>query len=196
MSKKKNYITTPAKQQTPTPVSESKKPNFTVIIVIVLVFLVFSFLLVKYFTDSEPSNTKSDTVLAPSFKKEGELAFVRANEKDTIQKLDIEIADNDAERAQGLMYRPSMPENQGMLFIFQTAEPQQFWMKNTVMSLDIIYVGADNKIISIQRHAKPFSEDPLPSEGSALYVVEVNAGFSEKFHIDKGDMIKFVKTSN
>ena len=171
-----------------------KKTNFVVLLVIVVLFLLFAFLLVKYFSDSEPAGSTPSATLAPEFKKEGELVFVRANEKDTVQSLDIEIAEDDAERSQGLMYRPSMPETRGMLFIFQTAEPQQFWMKNTVISLDIIYVGTDHKIISVQKHARPFSEDPLPSEGSAMYVVEVNAGFCDKYKLGKGDVVKFRKT--
>ncbi|MBC8111080.1 MAG: DUF192 domain-containing protein [Verrucomicrobia bacterium] len=139
-------------------------------------------------TDSKSYNTSE-----PQFKKEGELVLLRADKKDIIKKLDIEIADNDAERTQGLMYRKNMPETQGMLFIFSKPETHTFWMKNTVMSLDIIYIGADRKIVSIGKYAKPFSEETIPSGEEAQYVLEVNAGFADKYKLTEGDVIDFVK---
>ena len=130
-------------------------------------------------------------VKEPQFRKEGELEFLAKNKKDTIRKIDVEVADNDDERAQGLMYRKSMDDNKGMLFIFRNEEEQSFWMKNTVIALDIMFVNANKEIVKIHKNTTPFSEKSLPSEKPATYVVEVNGGFSDKYGIREGDYINF-----
>jgi len=129
----------------------------------------------------------------PQFKKEGELEFVGKNSKEHIRKIDIEIAENDDERMQGLMYRRSMDDLKGMLFIFQREEPQSFWMKNTVIPLDILYVNSKMEIVKIFKNTVPFSEKSLPSEKPATYVVEVAGGYTDKYGIKEGDLISFVK---
>lgn len=121
--------------------------------------------------------------------KEGEVAFFRDGQ--SLRKIDVEIAENGAERAKGLMFRPYLSDSVGMLFVFNQAEPQSFWMKNTMISLDIIYVDSNKKIISIQKKAKPYSEESLPSYGEAQYVVEVNGGYCDKYGVKVGDTIAF-----
>lgn len=93
-------------------------------------------------------------------------------------KVNIEIADNDAERQMGLMNRSFMNNSQAMLFIFDVEEPQAFWMKNTIIPLDIIYVNSNKEIVSIAANTEPYSEKSLPSGRPAIYVVEVNGGFA------------------
>lgn len=147
------------------------------------------------------SNTAatSDTSTAPvadkgpAFKKEGVLSFVSKEKSDTIRTIDIEIAETDEERAQGLMDRKSMADSQGMLFIFTVPEEQSFWMKNTYISLDILYVDEKMEIVSIQKYATPLSEESLPSFKKAQYVVEVNAGFCDRNKIKYGDKITFAR---
>jgi uncharacterized membrane protein (UPF0127 family) len=129
----------------------------------------------------------------PQFKKEGELSFISKANNDTLRKIDIEIAETDDERAQGLMRRRSMSDEQGMLFIFSEAAEQSFWMKDTYISLDIIYVDDKKEIVSIQKYTTPQSEESLPSYKKAQYVVEVNAGFCDKYHIAFGDRIAFTR---
>lgn len=121
--------------------------------------------------------------------KEGEVVFLRGGQQ--LRKIDVEIAENDAERAKGLMFRPYLSDSVGMLFVFEQATPQSFWMKNTMISLDIIYVDAGKKIVSIQKNAKPYSEESLPSYGEAQYVVEVNGGYCDKYGVKVGDTIAF-----
>jgi len=75
--------------------------------------------------------------------KEGVVAFLRGGQQ--LRKIDVEIAENDAERAKGLMFRPYLSDSVGMLFVFEYATPQSFWMKNTMISLDIIYVDSGKK---------------------------------------------------
>lgn len=127
----------------------------------------------------------------PPFKKEGVLYFLSKVNNDTLRQIDIEFADNDEERAKGLMDRKSMSDIQGMLFIFPKAEEQSFWMKNTYISLDIIYLDEKKEIVSVQKYTTPLSEESLPSFKKAQYVLEVNAGFCDKYHIAYGDRIAY-----
>ena len=104
-----------------------------------------------------------------------------------------EIADSDAERQTGLMFRDRLGENDGMLFIFESEEELSFWMKNTLIPLDIIFTDSEGTIINIQ-HAVPCIADPCPlypSGGGAQYVIEVNGGFTEKHGIRQGQMVIF-----
>lgn len=137
--------------------------------------------------DSAPSAPVSAD---PQFSQEGELWFLSAK-GDTITKIAIEVADNEYETTQGLMYRKTMDMQQGMLFVFPDEDFRSFWMKNTILALDIIYVNANNEIGSCQMSAVPYSEESLPSKKPAKYVVEVNAGFWSKYQLKEGDKIVF-----
>lgn len=151
-----------------------------------------AYMLAPYLTEKTPPARQVDvpeTASPEPITKEGEVVFLRDGKK--IVKIDVEIAENDAERNKGLMYRPYIPDSTGMLFIFPEARELGFWMKNTQIPLDIMYVDAGKKIISIQKHTKPFSEESLSSNGTAQYVVEVNAGFSDRNDIKPGDVISF-----
>jgi uncharacterized membrane protein (UPF0127 family) len=124
------------------------------------------------------------------FTKHGEVYFLDSV-KNFVKKIDVEIADNDDSRHRGLMFREDMSEDQGMLFIFQDEEVQGFYMRNTVLSLDIIFVNASKKIIKIHRNTTPLSEKTLSSVKPAVYVVEVKAGFADKYKIREGCYIEW-----
>ena len=114
------------------------------------------------------------------FKHEGQLIIYLADRP--IKTLAIEIADDQEQISQGLMFRTKMEDNQGMLFIYPDAAPRQFWMKNTRIPLDIIYLDKDKKILNIAEHAKPYALTGIPaSQGNAIYVLEINAGLSKKW---------------
>ena len=102
----------------------------------------------------------------------------------------VEIADTEPERERGLMFRPSMADDRGMLFEFQDVNERSFWMHNTYIALDIIYIGRDGKIVSIARDAKPFDDTPLPSYGPARAVLEINGGLAAKLGIAPGDTVR------
>lgn len=122
----------------------------------------------------------------PPFIKEGELALLDPSGKKVLTKLDIEIAEVSQEREQGLMYRKSMLDKQGMLFLFEFQEEQSFWMHNTYIPLDIIYLNDKLEIVSIQKNAQPMSDKPLPSGKPAQYVLEINGGLSDKLGLKPG----------
>lgn len=138
---------------------------------------------------SNPVSNNDTKLMEPEFVKEGTLHFFSASGNDTLGVIDIEIADDDAQRQQGLMYRTKMKDNQGMLFVFDKSELQNFWMKNTIISLDIIYVDEDFNIVTIHRNTEPYSESQIPSFKKAKYVVEVNAGYCSRHQINEGDRI-------
>lgn len=101
----------------------------------------------------------------------------------------IEIADTPETIMRGLMFRSSMPEDHGMLFLFGQERPRNFWMKNTLIPLDIIYIRADGKIGHIHENAIPHDETPLPSNGPALMVLELNGGVTDRLGIAPGDEV-------
>lgn len=125
-----------------------------------------------------------------SFTKEGSLTLVKPDSIPSIT-LDIEVADDDYQRQTGLMYRNNMEDLQGMLFIMETEKPQSFYMKNTRFALDIIYVSADKKIVSIQKNAQPLNTSSLPSGAPAKYVLEVKGGLSDKWNLKPGDSLSW-----
>ena len=102
----------------------------------------------------------------------------------------VEIADDDAERERGLMYRPPLEDDRGMLFQFPAAREQSFWMKNTPSSLDIIYIDPQGRIVSIASHATPYSQTPLPSNGAANGVLELRAGRADEIGAKPGDQVR------
>lgn len=126
-----------------------------------------------------------------AFKKEGTLQLKKAESDSLITTLDIEIADDDYQTQTGLMYRNSIADSQGMLFIFPNEISRSFYMKNTRFALDIIYISGDSTIVSFQKNAKPFDETSLPSDAPAKYVLEVNAGIADKWKLQIGDKIDF-----
>jgi len=126
------------------------------------------------------------------FKHEGNLSLLDSINT-IIKEIQIEIADNDFERQTGLMYRKKMDTDKGMLFVFEKSEIKSFYMKNTYIPLDIIYIDSNKTIINIVKNAEPLNETSLYSDAPATYVLEVNAGLSEKLSIKKGDKISFSK---
>ncbi|MFK7812356.1 MAG: DUF192 domain-containing protein [Maribacter sp.] len=128
-----------------------------------------------------------------TFTKEGELTITKQKVDTLITKLDIEFAQSEYETQTGLMYRKSMKDSQGMLFIFPDERMHSFYMKNTEISLDIIYLKADLTIASFQENTTPMNETGLSSQVPIQYVLEVNAGLAEKWLLEVGDKIEYHK---
>ncbi len=91
------------------------------------------------------------------------------------------------------MYRTKMLEMRGMLFIFEYEKKQSFWMRNTFIPLDIIFVNKNYEIVKIHKNTQPFADTSYPSEAPAIYVVEVNGGFTDKYSVKEGDKIVWRK---
>jgi uncharacterized protein len=101
----------------------------------------------------------------------------------------VEMAVTPEEQAKGLMFRKQLPEGQGMLFDFHREQPTSFWMKNTYVSLDMIFIRADGRILRIAENTVPLSETLVPSGGPVLAVLEVVAGTAKKLGIAAGDRV-------
>lgn len=112
-----------------------------------------------------------------------------------IHEFEAEIAATDRERAQGLMFREKMAEKHGMLFIFDREGDRYFWMKNTPLPLDIIYIDAAGRIVSVAENTVPFSEKVIPSGAPARFVLELNAGMAKTLGISAGDQVSSASMS-
>ena len=102
----------------------------------------------------------------------------------------VEIADDDQERARGLMFRDSLSDDRGMLFHFQEPEHASFWMRNTQISLDIIFIGVDGRILNIAERTTPYSEQGVPATGLTRGVLEIRGGLARERGIQPGDRVR------
>lgn len=136
---------------------------------------------------SQPTSTTTQAG-AYDFVKQGALQFL-SPKQDFLSAIDIEIAQDDSKRQLGLMYRDKLAEKQGMLFVFEGDDTRSFWMKNTVLSLDMIFVNGHNQIVTIHKNTTPYSEQSYTSTKPAQYVVEVNAGYTDRHKISVGDLV-------
>lgn len=124
------------------------------------------------------------------FRADGVLEFIDAD-GERIEAIAIEIADTDSARQRGLMDRRSLPERGGMLFIFDDADERSFWMRNTPLALDIMFVGADSQVVNIHQRTRPLADERYESDGPAQFVVEVRAGFTARHGIDESTRIRW-----
>ncbi len=160
------------------------------LLVLVIILIVMKVVPGKQGDKLQDQNLVSGTSGDPVFQKEGELSFIRPDSS-LIVKIDIEIADDDPQREQGLMYRKTMEMHTGMLFIFEDEDLRSFWMKNTYIPLDIIYLDAQRKIIRIHENVPTLNEQPILSDYPAKYVIEVIAGFTALYNIRMGGTFTF-----
>jgi hypothetical protein len=103
----------------------------------------------------------------------------------------VEIVESPEDRARGLMGRVLPDHLAGMLFIFESAQPQRFWMRNTPSSLDMFFIDAGGKIVNIAAYTTPMSDQLYSSAGPAQYVVEAKAGFADRFGIRTGYSVRW-----
>lgn len=105
-------------------------------------------------------------------------------------RFQVEVARNDADRAQGLMYRRSLPPDRGMLFDFARVEPVSMWMQNTYVSLDMLFIRPDGTVARIAQRTEPLSTRQIPSGEPVLAVLELVAGTAERLGIKAGDKVE------
>jgi uncharacterized protein len=118
-----------------------------------------------------------------------ELQPLEIASKSGVHVFAVEMANTPEEQAKGLMFRRSLPEGQGMLFDFHQEQPTAFWMKNTYVSLDMIFIRGDGRILRIAENTVPLSEALVPSGGPVRAVLEVVAGTAKKLGIAPGDRV-------
>ena len=155
------------------------------------ILLVFFFLEISLLSACTYHKQTLQVNLPPaSIRKDGTLDFVHPD-KSIKASIAIEIADTPETQMKGLMGRGALDDRSGMLFVFERLEPQKFWMKNTPVSLDIIFVGEDGCIVNIVESTTPMSNQSYRSAGPIKYVVEVSAGFAKRFQLDTDTCIQW-----
>lgn len=138
-----------------------------------------------------PPNAAEEEIEDPvPFREDGSLTFFRDGEEEELA-ISIEIADTDSLRERGLMDRESLPEMSGMLFVFDEMDERSFWMADTPLSLDLLFIDDAGEIINIHKYARPYSAQQIRSEGPAQYVLEVPAGFTDRHNIAETDTIEW-----
>ena len=107
------------------------------------------------------------------------------------QGFQVEIADTPAKRELGLQYRRELPMDRGMIFLFPMESEHSFWMKNTPIPLDMIFINSERKIVGIVEQAAPFTLDSRFVTGASQYVLEVNGGLAQRYGFKAGDRVRF-----
>ena len=101
----------------------------------------------------------------------------------------VEVAATNRARARGLMFRRSLPENGGMLFLYDRPQPAVMWMKNTLIPLDMVFIAPDGRVHRIERNTEPFSTGLISSGGVVAGVLELNAGAADRIGLRRGDLV-------
>jgi len=142
-------------------------------------------------TDKEPvSTTQQASPKGRQLNYERTVQFLQLDGQ-VVTEIQVAVVDTEQERNMGLMDVYDMPMDRGMLFIFDRMAPLSFWMANTPLSLDILFLDADKRIVTIHANTPPFSEQNFESTGMAMYAVEVNAGFCLQHDIRVGMKVAF-----
>jgi uncharacterized membrane protein (UPF0127 family) len=142
--------------------------------------------------EKEKSPSVSADDAANNLEFERTVAFLKEKSSpDTVAIIQAAVADKKSEHSEGLMNVTQLPPDNGMLFIFDTQEPRSFWMANTPLPLDIIFVNGEKQIVRIHHSAQPFSEKQYPSDDPARYVIETNGGFCVNNDIYEGMYVSF-----
>jgi uncharacterized membrane protein (UPF0127 family) len=110
-------------------------------------------------------------------------------------RVDVELALTPADQAKGLMFRKTMGDHAGMFFVFDQDEIRSFWMRNTLIPLDMVFIDGKLSVVDVHRGAKPLDETVISSRKAARYVLEVNAGKADKCRIKAGSKIKVIKSA-
>ena len=142
-------------------------------------------------TSCGESQTQSMEQERVGFTKEGTLEVLNQKGDSILARFDIEFAESDYEIQTGLMYREKMEANEGMFFIFQSDAQHSFYMKNTLIPLDLLFIRSDSSIARIAKNAKPLDETSIPSGEPVRFVFEINAGRSTQLGIQEGDKISW-----
>ena len=113
---------------------------------------------------------------------------IKLNSNESIE-FSVLIAESNKDRRQGLMHIEFMEENQGMLFVFNPPRRVSMWMRNTPMSLDILFIDRNGKVINMEENTTPYSTKALSSGGTIRWVLEINGGLAKKMGVNTGDLV-------
>jgi uncharacterized protein len=126
-------------------------------------------------------------LLAPAGVLAGEKGTIAFKTETGEHSFDIEVMTTGVERAKGLMFRRSLPERSGMLFVYDRPQPATMWMKNTYIPLDMVFIAEGGEVHRIEANTEPFSTATISSEGAIIAVLELNAGEAARIGLKRGD---------
>ncbi|MDP8232824.1 MAG: DUF192 domain-containing protein [Candidatus Zophobacter franzmannii] len=178
---------------------EMKRRNTIKLIMYGIAFILFFYLFKVAFAKfaatklGSMGDTQAETKQYP-FTKHGILSVKDKNVH--LADFEIEIVETPEKQEMGLMYRKQMAPNRGMLFPYDNPQPVSFWMKNTYLPLDMIFIDSDMKIVQISRDTVPYSEDPVPCFTPVIYVLELNAGISDMAGLTIGSVVSLERIEN
>ncbi len=115
---------------------------------------------------------------------------VTLNTSDGTHVVQAEVANTPEAQSRGLMFRDEMGPDEGMIFTYDAPQPQSFWMRNTFIPLDLIFIDENNQVINIAQ-GEPYNEEPVTSDGEAIAVLELNAGRAEELGLEPGDTVEW-----
>lgn len=118
---------------------------------------------------------------------------VEVRSRSGTHRFQVWIAADAGSRERGLMFVREMPEDHGMLFLLDRVQYTSFWMKDTLVALDLIFIGADGRVVNVVHGARPFSEDPIPSAAPVSAVLEMAAGTAGRIGLEPGDRVLLPK---
>ena len=116
--------------------------------------------------------------------------------KSSHKTIDVEVAQTDPQRMRGLMYRTELSDDEGMVFVFERPKRHRFWMKNTCLPLDMLFVDAEGVIVGIEENVPTLNENTYFVRCASKYVIEVNAGWSRRYGVKPGDVVTFPSPSH
>ncbi|MBN2723166.1 MAG: DUF192 domain-containing protein [Deltaproteobacteria bacterium] len=134
---------------------------------------------------------KKETAGVPQNGLDTEILKIHSSSSGKTLTVSVQLAVSESQQQMGLMFRKSMPESEGMLFVYPRMQRMGFWMKNTLIPLDMLFIDRDKKIVAIIEDANPHDETVLSPREKAMYVLEVNAGFAKKNQLKIGDKVSW-----
>ena len=147
--------------------------------IIIFLLISSSYLFYKAYNDALSKDVEFTSTELNIIKKDGGIIPIK-----------IQIADTINERSKGLMFVKAMPENEGMLFVFDDEEARKMWMENTLIPLDMLFIDSKFQIFNYKENATPLSQEIIYSVGPTQYVLELNGGFIKRNQISFGDKIE------
>lgn len=162
---------------------------------IIALYLIIGLCLLCLFACAQEPAQQSNGHRKPQFRHDADL-FIEDPTGEIKAEFKIEIARTDTDVMRGLKFRDQMDEDQAMLFIFEHLDYHTFWMQDTYLSLDMIFIGPDGYIVHIEKDTTPFSEDPILPSRPNLFVLEVLAGTAEKMNIKESDIVRWQDLQN
>lgn len=161
-----------------------KSMSIIVLMILFIVLFIGAFEYMSLKTDQSDSDKDTDEKTADLIISDNQGSRISFN---------VEIADTPEEQRTGLMNRSSLDDGSGMLFVFDGSEYRTFWMENTLIPLDIIFISSDNEIIDIHKNATPLDRTTITSSGPCKYVLEINGGLCERLSIHDGDTVDILR---